>query len=142
MNISKRIIAISASVGVILGVIALIPPLIFYDLVLLFSISSVVAVIYSKENLLDLTSYKSTALLGGILGFISFMAFVATFVPCVLVISFLFKTYYNYGLPYLINFQAFWLFLIIVVFVAIISASTNAVSLMGLHLLYSLRKGK
>ena len=85
---------------------------------------------------------KDTALKGGIIGFISFVSFTAVFIPCVLILSIIFKNYYNYGLPYFLNLQALWLFILILLAVGIICAVTNGVTLMGLQFIDILRKDK
>ena len=143
MNITKEMMKISMLFGIITGVIALIPPFIFYSLLILFLFASIAVVLYYRRiEKFELTDSKDTALKGGIIGFISFLSYIAVFVPCVLVLSFIFKGYYNYGLPYFLSLQAFWLFILILVVVGIICAVTNGVTLMGLQSVELLRKGK
>ena len=48
----------------------------------------------------------------------------------VIILHLIFKTYYSYAIPYIIQ-EALWLFLIIVFMVSIIFAMTNAASGMG-----------
>ena len=143
MNISKEIIKISAIVGAIFGFLALIPPFIFYACLTLFLFSSIATVLYYRKfDSYELVDYNNTALNGGIIGFVSFFGFAVLFIPCVLILSLIFKNYYNYGLPYFLNLQALWLFILILVTVGIICAVTNGVMLMSVQLVDSFRKVK
>ncbi|MBE7706197.1 MAG: hypothetical protein E7Z91_03010 [Cyanobacteria bacterium SIG30] len=143
MNLTKELLKITTFLGLIFGVVALVPYTIFYVLVALFLLSSICSILYYRKlTKFELTDYKTTMITGGVLGFASFVGFIVVFIPCVLVLSFIFKSYYNYGIPYLLNFQAIWLFILIIIVVAIVCASTNAVSLMALQYFDILRKGK
>ncbi len=143
MNMSKEIIKIAVLFGIATGVAALIPQLIFYACLTIFLFSAIAAVLfYRKREKFELLDSKTAALNGGILGFISFISFTAVFIPCVLVINLIFKNYYNYGLPYFLNLQALWLFVLILITTGLICAVSNGAMLMLLQFIDTLRKGK
>lgn len=141
--ISKDLLKTSILCGVIIGIIALIPIFIFYSCLALFLLSSIITVLYYRRfEKYELEDYKDTVIKGGVMGFISFLGFITVFIPCTLIISSIFKNYYNYALPYFLNLQALWLFVLILLTVGFMCAMTNGVTLMGVQAIDTLRKEK
>ncbi len=138
ITISKQSLIVSAIVGAAIGLIALIPPFIFPAMLLLLFFSAPIAVFYlCRNDLLKLEDYKQSAIMGGIVGAVSFVAFGVVFVPFVILLGWIFKNYYNYALPYLV-FRAFWLFLISGALLGFVCALTNATTAMGARFLMTI----
>lgn len=107
----KKIALYSLIVGAICGIFSLFPYFMpFFSLFFLLFLGSVVPFIllvkkdgfYSSENL-------TYIFLGALSGFCLCTGFLAVFVPFVLIIHFITKSYYDYGLQYL-NLFLFVLF--------------------------------
>lgn len=129
----KRACIFSLIFGAFVGLFALIPPLIGLCLFVLLFLSSVVVILFMKKNEKHLAfiTNEQGAILGGIIGFFATIGFFITFTPLVCIISLIFKSYYSYTIPYMLN-QALWLFFIVVFIVAAIFALTNSASGMGI----------
>lgn len=138
ITISKQSLLLSAIVGAIIGLIAVIPPFIFPAVLLLLFFSAPIVIFYLYKNkFLKLEDYKQSAIEGSIIGAVSFVAFGIVFVPLVILLGWIFKNYYNYALPYLV-FKAFWLFLISSALLGFVCALTNATTAMGARFLMTI----
>lgn len=125
--IIKQIAILSAILGGILGLITLIPFINgFSFFVLLVGVAAIVIVYMKRNNLLGIIDAKEGATLGAIIGFVSFIAFSIAFVPLVSLIGLIFKSYYTYGILYLLKASGFFVLIMLVLFLAILSALMNA----------------
>ncbi len=125
----KQIAILSAILGGILGVLTLIPFIRnFSFLILILCLSSVVIVYMKKNNLLGIIDIKEGAILGAIVGFVSFIAFSAVFVPLVVIVGLIFKGYYTFGITYLLKASGFFVLIMLVIFLGGLSALMNAFS--------------
>ena len=125
--IIKRASIFSLILGAVLGLIALFPFAIGFVIFLLGFLSSVAIILYMKKNEkhLGIIDNEQGAILGGIIGFCSGVGFFVSFAPMVSILKLIFKDYYAYAIPYVLE-EAFWLFLVIVFIVAFIFALTNS----------------
>jgi len=136
--IVKQGAILGALLGALIGVVALINPLMIYVLfTLCFLCAPIVMIFMKKRNMLGYLDSQQGATLGGIIGFTSTLGFFILFIPLVLIIGVIFKTYYTYGIPYFINLQSLWLFLVIIVMIAATLAMTNAVMGMATTYIYN-----
>lgn len=139
----KQTTILSAILGGILGVLTLIPFVGgFSFLLLMIGISAVIIVYMKKNNLIGIIDAREGAILGAIIGFVSFIAFSIVFMPLVSIIGLIFKTYYTYGIPYFFgNFGGFFVLLLLVVFIGLLSALMNAFSGLVTAYVYEMLSG-
>lgn len=130
----KRSVIFSLLLGAVLGLAALLPFLVGYVLFALSFFSSVIVVLFMKKNdkHLGFIDTREGAILGGIIGFLSTIGFFLTFSPMVCILRLILKErYYSYAIPEALT-MGLWLFIIIVLMVAITFALTNSATGMGL----------
>lgn len=138
ITILKKAAILSLILGAATAVIALIPFFIMYVVLFLSFFTAPAVIIYMKKfNMLGVLDSQQAAILGGGIGFATSLGFFVVFAPAVLLIHLIFKSYYSYGLQYFIQFNALWLFIIILIMVAAILALTNAVTAMGTVAVYN-----
>lgn len=143
--IVKQTSILSAILGGILGVLTLIPFVRnFSFMILILCISAVIIVYMKKNDLIGIIDVKEGAVLGAIIGFVSFIAFSIVFMPLVMLVGWflgLFKIPYNtYGIN--IFFQTgFFVLVMLVVFLGILSALMNAFSGLVTAYLYEILTG-
>lgn len=131
----KQTSILSAILGGILGVLTLIPFVRNFSFMLLILCISTVIIIYMKKNeLMGILDIREGAILGAIIGFVSFIAFSIVFVPLVTLTGFIFKGYYTYGISYMLRISGFFVLIMLVIFLAILSALMNSFS--GLVTIY------
>lgn len=127
--IIKQTAILSAILGGVLGILTLIPFVGSISFLILILAVSAVVIIYMKRNdLIGIIDVKEGAILGALTGFVSFIAFSIVFVPIIALIGLIFPNYYNYGITYMIKISGFFVLILIVVFLAILSALMNAFS--------------
>lgn len=128
--IVKQTAILSAILGGILGVLTLIPFVRNFSFMLLILCISAVIIVYMKKNdLIGIIDVKEGSILGAIIGFVSFVAFSVVFIPLDLVIGAflgLFKIHYNtFGLNIFIQ-SGFFVLILLIIFIAMLSALMNA----------------
>ena len=129
--IIKQTAILSTILGGILGVLTLIPFVRNFSFMILILCISAVIIVYMKRNeLIGIIDVKEGAILGAIIGFVSFIAFSIVFIPLVSLIGFilsLFKiTYYTFGITTMIKVSGFFVLILLVLFLGILSALMNA----------------
>ena len=123
----KQTTILSAILGAILGLLTLIPFVRnFTFLILILFIAVVVLVYMKKHNLIGILDTREGAILGALIGFISFIAFSIVFMPLVSLVGLIFKSYYTFGISYLMRASGFFVLIMLVVFMAMLSALMNA----------------
>lgn len=136
--IVKKAAFYSIITGVVLalvGTVSFFAGLVFFALGLL-SAPAVIFFMKSKNEIGFLENEQGAAL-GAVIGFFAALAFFVIFTPAVLIIHAIKPSYYSYGLPYMVTFDTFWLFIVIVVTIGILCALTNATTGMGAIFLLS-----
>jgi MFS family permease len=134
----KQTAILSAILGGILGILTLVPFIQGFSFLFLFLGVAALIIIYMKRNdLIGIIDVKEGMALGGIIGFVSFIAFATVFIPLDLLFGALlgiFKLPYNtYGLNIFIQ-SGFFVLVIIIIFMGILNALMNAFS--GLVTIY------
>ncbi|HNW26185.1 MAG TPA: hypothetical protein PKI94_05265 [Candidatus Gastranaerophilaceae bacterium] len=123
----KQTAILSAILGGILGVLTLIPFVRnFSFMILILCISAVVIVYMKRHELIGIIDLREGALLGAIIGFVSFIAFSVVFIPLVTIVGWIFKGYYTYGISYMLKVSGFFVLVMLIIFLAILSALMNA----------------
>lgn len=129
--IVKQTAILSAILGGILGFLTLIPFVQgFSFLFLLVGVAALVIVYMKKNDLIGIIDVKEGAVLGAIIGFVSFIAFSIVFIPLVTIIGWLlsFFNVHNYiasGLSFFIQ-SGFFVLIMLIIFIALLSALMNA----------------
>lgn len=122
----KQTAILSAILGGILGVLTLIPFVRNFSFMLLVLGIAAVVIIYMKKNdLIGIIDIKEGAILGAIIGFVSFIAFSVVYVPLVALVGLIFKNYYTFGITFMLK-SGFFVLIMLVIFLGILSALMNA----------------
>lgn len=125
--IIKQTSILSAILGGIIGVLTLIPFVRnFTFLILMLALAAVVIVYMKKNDLIGIIDSREGAILGAIIGFVSFVAFSIVYVPLVAIVGFIFKGYYTFGITMLLKVSGFFVLVVVMLFLAILSALMNA----------------
>lgn len=137
--IIKQTAILSVIAGAILGLITLIPFIRgFSFLLLIMALSAVVIVYMKKHDLIGIIDIKEGAILGAIIGFVSFVAFSIVFIPIAAIIGSIFKTYYLGWLTMLLKASGFFVLIMLVFFIGILSALMNAFSGLATAYIYEM----
>lgn len=125
--IIKQTSILSAILGGIIGVLTLIPFVRnFTFLILMLALAAVVIIYMKKNDLIGIIDSREGAILGAIIGFVSFVAFSIVYVPLVAIVGFIFKGYYTFGITMLLKVSGFFVLVVVMLFLAILSALMNA----------------
>src|SRR5574344_130054 len=130
MNINKLLIKqiaiLSSILGLILGVITIIPYLGFLSFfVCVFFASTLVLWYLKKLNLIGILTPKDGGIYGLISGFIVFIGFCITFLPLSALIGYFVRGYFYSGILFLFQ-MGIVILAMMIIFVALISALFNA----------------
>ncbi|MEI8128294.1 MAG: hypothetical protein WCG95_01625 [bacterium] len=138
----KQTAILSSILGGILGFLTLIPFVRNFSFMLLILCISAVVIVYMKKNdLIGIIDVKEGAILGAIIGFISFIVFSIVFVPLVALVGLIFKGYYTFGITYMLKVSGFFVLVMLVVFLAILSALMNAFAGLVTAYIYEILSG-
>ncbi len=130
----KQLSVLSAILGLILGVITIIPFICNFSFFVIMILAAPVMFVYMKKlNMLGYLDPKQGAIYGAIVGFISFIGFSVSFVPLATIIGLLYKGSFYLGVSLLFR-SGIFVTIMMVLFVAILSALMNAFS--GLVTMY------
>ena len=140
----KQVALFSALIGGAIGVITLIPfvgTLSFLTLILF--LSAIIIVYLKKHDLIGIIDMKEGAILGAVIGFASFITFFIVFAPLSILIGFIAKGYYVGHLLRIFfeNFGGFFVMIMLLFFLALISALMNAFSGLTTAYVYDLLSG-
>lgn len=126
-SLLKLILLISAFLGCVFGILTLVPYIGEIAFWLLLCFAAVIEMTFlMKTKLLELYTVNESAVIGGIIGFVSFMVFCIVYVPAVVILYKFFNYSINYGISIILSGANFWIILILSVFMSILSATINA----------------
>ena len=126
-SLLKLILLISAFLGVVFGILTATPYIGEIAFWILLCFAAVIEMLFlMKVKLLELFTVNESAVIGGIIGFVSFMVFCIIYVPVVIILLKFFNYYSNYGVAVMLKAASFWIIFILSVFMAILSATINA----------------
>lgn len=121
----KQIAILSAVFGAFLGIGTLIPYIgILSFLICTFAMGSIILFYLQKIELIGELETKLWSIYGAISGFVGFLGFSITFVPLATIIGLFVKTSYYLGISIMFRI-GFFITLLMVLFVALISALMN-----------------
>lgn len=128
-QLARRIVILSALLGLILGVVSIIPIVVKVAVTILMTCASVpVMMTLRKYGVFEVTSVKECILAGALSGFISYMVFSAVFLPLVFVLSYFFAIGYLGGLVLMLKLSSIGLILMFSIFISVVSVIFNAFS--------------
>ena len=130
----KQMGMLSSVLGLVLGVITIIPFICNFSFFALIVLSAPIILVYMKKlDMIGILDIRQGAMYGAIIGFISFVAFSVSFVPLATIIGFIYKGSYYLGVSLLFR-TGFFVLIMMVFFVALLAALINAFS--GLVTIY------
>ena len=130
----KQMGMLSSVLGLVLGVITIIPFICNFSFFALIVLSAPIILVYMKKlDMIGILDIRQSAMYGAIIGFISFVAFSVSFVPLATIIGFIYKGSYYLGVSLLFR-TGFFVLIMMVFFVALLAALMNAFS--GLVTIY------
>ena len=130
----KQMGMLSSVLGLVLGVITIIPFICNFSFFALIVLSAPIILVYMKKlDMIGILDIRQGAMYGAIIGFISFVAFSVSFMPLATIIGFIYKGSYYLGVSLLFR-TGFFVLIMMVFFVALLAALMNAFS--GLVTIY------
>lgn len=141
----KQVAILSAIAGGALGILTIFPYInIFSVSILVICLAAGILVYMKRENLIGIFDMREGAILGGVIGFVSFVAASVVYTPINLILGFIplgalqshffFKYFFN-------SFGSFIVLLLLVFFVALLSALMNAFAGLATSYVYELLTG-
>lgn len=141
----KQVAILSAIAGGALGLLTIFPFVnIFSVSILVICLAAGVLVYMKRENLIGLFDMREGAILGAVVGFVSFVAAAVVYVPCDIILGlipipafkahFIMRFFFN-------SFGSFIVMLMLIFFVALLSALMNAFAGLATSYVYELLTG-
>lgn len=128
-QLARRIVILSALLGLVLGVISIIPVVVKVTVTILMTCVCVpVMMTLRKYGVYEVNSVKESFIAGALSSFISYMAFSVVFLPLVYVLSYFFAIGYLGGLVLMLKLSSVGLVLMFTIFISIVSMIFNAFS--------------
>ena len=127
--ILKIIVLLSMFLGVVSGLLTIIPfigEIIFW---LLLTVSAVVVILFmTKMKLLDIKTTKQSVVVGAIIGFISFLAFSVVYIPAVIALAKFMNYISNPGVAMFLTHSSLGILVMLAIFMGVLSATLNSFS--------------
>lgn len=139
----KQVAILSAIAGGALGLLTIFPFInIFSVTILVICLAAGILVYMKRENLIGIFDMKEGAVLGGVIGFVSFIAATVVYLPCDLILGlipifkahFIMRFFFN-------SFGSFIVLMMLVFFVALLSALMNAFAGLATSYVYEILTG-
>ena len=129
MSLLKVILLMSTLLGLVLGLISPIPYIggLAFFVLLCFSAPIVLGMLLNI-GVLKIDNISESAVFGGIVGFVSYLAFSVVYMPIVLILYKVFNYYVNYGVTLALSNANLFIIVTVSIFMGILSASINAFS--------------
>lgn len=128
-SIVKIMMLLSIFLGIVSGLLTIVPyigEIIFW---LLITITAPVVVIFlTRVGLLEMVSVRQSTVIGALIGFVSFLAFSLVYIPIVVMLAKFFNYSPNLGVSMFLSNATFGLIILLSVFMGILSATINAFS--------------
>lgn len=139
----KQVAILSAIAGGALGLLTIFPFInIFSVTILVICLAAGILIYMKRENLIGIFDMKEGAILGGVIGFVSFIAATVVYLPCDLILGlipifkahFIMRFFFN-------SFGSFIVLMMLVFFVALLSALMNAFAGLATSYVYEILTG-
>lgn len=130
----KQMAILSAILGLVLGVLTIIPFIGQFAFFTLIVLTTPIVIIYMKKmEMIGFLDFKQGAMYGAIIGFVAFIAFALSFMPLAAIIALINKSSQFLWVTLLIK-AGFFVPIMLIFFVALLGALMNAFS--GLVTMY------
>lgn len=130
----KQMGILSAILGLVLGVLTIIPIIGQFAFFALIVLSTPIIFVYMKKlEMIGILDVKQGAIYGSVIGFVAFIAFSLSFMPLAAIISFISKGTQYLWVGLLVK-EGFFILIMLILFVSILAALMNAFS--GLVTMY------
>ena len=139
----KQIAILSAIAGGALGFLTIFPFInIFSVTILVICLAAGILVYMKRENLIGIFDMREGSILGCVIGFVSFIAASVVYIPCDLILGLIpiFKAHYIMRF-FFNSFGSFIVLLMLIFFVALLSALMNAFAGLATSYVYELLTG-
>ena len=139
----KQISILSALAGAILGFLTIFPILNIFTITILVICLSVFILVYMKrENLIGAFDLKEGAILGCVIGFVSFIAASVVYIPLDIILGLIppFAAHFKMRF-FFTSFGGVFVLVMLVFFVALLSALMNAFAGLAMSYVYELLSG-
>ena len=129
MSLLKVILLMSTLLGLVIGLLSPMPYIggLAFFILLCFSAPIVLGMLLNI-GVLKIDNISESAVLGGIVGFVSYLAFSVVYMPIVLILYKTFNYYVNYGVTLALTNANLFVIVTVSIFMGILSASINAFS--------------
>lgn len=125
----QQITFFSSVLGGLLALVTLIPFIGQIGFFLLMCCASVFVILFMMRlELIEFYEIKESALVGALIGAISYIAFSVVYIPVVIILMKFFGLYTNYGVSLILSSASFWILVVLTAFMAVLSATVNAFS--------------
>ena len=128
-SVFKVIILLSIFLGIVSGVLTIVPyvgEIVFW---LLITISAPIVMIFLMlHNFLEIVDVRQSVVIGSLIGFVSFLTFSAVYIPSVILLAKYIHYSSNYGVSLLLSHSTFGLIVMLAIFMGILSATINSFS--------------
>ena len=128
-SVLKIITLLSIFLGIVSGLLTIVPyagEIIFW---LLITVAAPVVIIFmTRAGLLEINTVRQSAVLGGIIGFVSFLAFSAVYIPIVIILAKFFNYSANPGVSMFLSNATLGLIIMLAIFMGVLSATVNSFS--------------
>lgn len=141
----KQVAILSAIAGAALGGLTILPYVNIFSLtILVICLAAAVLVYMKRENLIGIFNMQEGAILGAVIGFVSFIAAAIVYVPCDIILGlipvpafkahFIMRFFFN-------SFGSFIVMLMLIFFLALLSSLMNAFAGLATSYVYEILTG-
>ena len=126
-SVLKIITLLSIFLGIVSGLLTIIPyagEIVFWLLLVLAA--PAVILFLTNQKVLEIETVRQSVVIGGLIGFVSFLAFSAVYFPAVILLARIFNYSSNYGVS--VSHASFGLLVMLAVFMGVLAATINAFS--------------
>lgn len=128
-SIIKIILLMSIFLGIVSALLTIIPFIGEIVFLLFITISAVVVMIFlMKIKLFEIATVRQSVVIGAIIGFVSFLAFSAVYIPAVVILARVLNYTANPGVSMFLTHSSVGLLIMLSIFMGVLSATLNAFS--------------
>lgn len=128
-SILKILILLSIFLGIVSGLLTIVPFLGEFVFWILIVAASVIVILFmTKMKILEITTVRQSVVIGALIGFISFLAFSAVYIPAVVILAKLLNYISNPGVVMFLSHSSVGLTVMLAIFMGVLSATLNAFS--------------
>lgn len=140
-SLLKVISILSGMLGGVCGFIALLPYVGGFAFFTMLCLSAVIVIILlMRSGILSFETIPESLTIGGIIGFVSYIAFSIIYIPIVIFMIRVFHYAANYGVALILGHSNLFVIIVLSSFMAVIAAAINAFSAFVIYYIINLLK--